>query len=156
MAFPVTQSPFSLAIPAIPDRADREVILNCLVEFETAAAGPLELQPLAILIKDAGGTTRGGLWGKTLYRWLVVELLFVPDEARGTGLGRSIMAKAEAIARERGCIGIWLDTYSFQAPGFYEKLGFKAFGQVDDQPPGEIRFFMQKRWNDPQVTDLSA
>ena len=100
---------------------------------------------MAILIKSAAGATQGGLWGFTMFRWLIVELLFVPEEARGMGLGRAIMAEAEALARQRNCIGIWLDTYSFQAPGFYEKLGFRTFGQVDDHPPGASRLFMQKR-----------
>ena len=56
------------------------------------------------------------------------------------------MTRAEEIARQRDCIGMWLDTYSFQARGFYEKLGFTVFGQVDDHPPGEQRFFLQKRF----------
>jgi GNAT superfamily N-acetyltransferase len=135
----------SIVVPPVPDRADREVILKRLAAFEADQAGPLNVQPLAILIKDSVGVTQGGLWGVSLFRWLMIELVFVPEEARGAGLGLEIMARAEAIARERGCIGIWLDTYSFQARPFYEKLGFEVFGRVEDHPPGETRFFMQKR-----------
>ena len=125
--------------------ADRiEVILDRLAACEESVAGPLALKPLAILIKDDAGQTIGGLWGTSLFRWLVVELVFVPETLRGTGLGTTIMRKAETIARERDCIGIWLDTYSFQAPDFYRRLGFESFGQVDDQPPGETRHFMKK------------
>lgn len=126
-------------------KADRAVVLAKLAAFEEAAAGPLDIKPLDVLIKDAGGATVGGLIGRTLFRWLIVELLFVPAEYRGRGLGADIMARAEAIARERGCLGIWLDTFSFQAPGFYEKLGFERFGQVDGHPPGAARVFLQKR-----------
>ena len=53
------------------------------------------------------------------------------------------MAQAERTARARGCIGIRLDTYAFQAPGFHAKLGFEAFG---DHPPGHRRIVMRKRW----------
>ena len=141
----MTGSRPTLVIPQAPDRADREIILNELAAFEETTAGPLDIKPLAILIKDADGRTIGGLWGLSLFRWLMVELLFIPETLRKSGLGTEIMGEAERIARERGCIGIWLDTYSFQAPAFYKKLGFTAFGQVDDHPPGQTRIFMQKR-----------
>ena len=133
-----------IEVPETPNRADREVILQGLVVFEEAVAGPLHIKPLAILIKDDAGKTIGGLWGTSMFRWLVIELLFVPEQCRGEGLGTTIMAEAERIARERGCIGIWLDTYSFQAPHFYERLGFQTFGTLEGQPPGERRLFMQK------------
>jgi ribosomal protein S18 acetylase RimI-like enzyme len=52
---------------------------------------------------------------------------------------------AEDLAREMNCIGIWLDTFDFQAPEFYRRLGFSEFGQIEDHPPGHRRFFMRKR-----------
>jgi ribosomal protein S18 acetylase RimI-like enzyme len=55
------------------------------------------------------------------------------------------MQQAEDIAREAGCAGIWLDTYEFQARGFYEKLGYTVFGELPDHPAGMKRFFMMKR-----------
>ena len=55
------------------------------------------------------------------------------------------MRRAEALARERGCIGIWLNTFEFQARGFYEKLGFTRFGHIDDFPAGQTNHFMRKR-----------
>ncbi|MGH8409424.1 MAG: GNAT family N-acetyltransferase, partial [Pseudomonas sp.] len=45
---------------------------------------------------------------------------------------------------EKGCAGIWLDTFSFQAPGFYRKLGFSEFGHIAEYPPGHTRHFFQK------------
>jgi ribosomal protein S18 acetylase RimI-like enzyme len=64
---------------------------------------------------------------------------------RGKGCGKALMAQAENIARANGCIGLWLDTYEFQARGFYEKLGFEVFGTLDDHPIGQKRFFLRKR-----------
>jgi ribosomal protein S18 acetylase RimI-like enzyme len=55
------------------------------------------------------------------------------------------MAEAERIAIDRQCEGIWLDTFSFQAPGFYAKLGFERFGLIKDFPPGQSRHFLMKR-----------
>ncbi len=134
----------TIVIPPTPDRADHKILYDTLVDFEAEKAGPPEITPVAILLKDGDGRTVGGLWGNSVFRWLVVELFIVPERFRHLGLGTKIMMEAEAIARQRGCIGMWLDTYSFQAPDFYRKLGFEIFGQVDDHPPGEARIFMRK------------
>ena len=53
--------------------------------------------------------------------------------------------------RRRGCTGIWLDTFTFQAPGFYEKLGFTVFGRLEDYPPGEARVFYAKQIGAKQI-----
>jgi ribosomal protein S18 acetylase RimI-like enzyme len=63
-----------------------------------------------------------------------------------------LQAEQEAIAR--GCRGAWLDTYSFQARGFYERLGYAVFGILNDYPPGQKRIFLHKvlvAWNDAQA-----
>jgi ribosomal protein S18 acetylase RimI-like enzyme len=52
------------------------------------------------------------------------------------------MAEAEAVRRK--CVGAWLDTYSFQARGFYERLGYTVLGEIADYPPGHTRYFMKK------------
>ncbi|KUR70668.1 GCN5 family acetyltransferase [Novosphingobium sp. FSW06-99] len=127
--------------PDQPSAADRETVLAPLRAYNIAQAGDPRIQQVAILIDGA----EGGLWGRISYDWLFVELLAVPEAARGTGLGRQLMDQAETIAREAGCTGIWLDTYEFQARGFYEKLGFTLFGTLPDHPVGQSRFFMMKR-----------
>lgn len=141
----MTAAPPTLVVIEADARADREIILDELAAFEEAAAGPLALKPLAVLLKDERGATVGGLIGRSVYRWLIVELLFVPEAQRGRGLGAAVMAEAERVARARGCVGIWLDTYSFQAPDFYRKLGFEPFGRIDGHPPGATRHFLLKR-----------
>ncbi|EGD59200.1 GCN5-related N-acetyltransferase [Novosphingobium nitrogenifigens DSM 19370] len=135
-----------ITVPAAPTDADREAVLAPLRAFNISQAGDPRIRPVAVLLKDDNGVTVGGLWGRIGYDWLFVELLAVPEEARGGGHGRALMAEAERIAREVGCVGIWLDTYEFQARGFYEKLGFTLFGTIGDYPVGHSRFFLQKRF----------
>jgi GNAT superfamily N-acetyltransferase len=102
--------------------------------------------PLALALRDpVSGAVSGGLWAISYYGWLFVELLVLPEAVRGQGLGTRLMREAERVARERGCVGVWLDTFTFQARGFYEKLGYTVFGQIDDYPPGHSRFWLQKR-----------
>jgi hypothetical protein len=55
------------------------------------------------------------------------------------------MQRAEALALDQGCDVIYLDTFDYQAPGFYEKLGFKVFGKLGNYPTGHQRFYLMKR-----------
>jgi len=101
---------------------------------------------LAVTLRDPeSDAVTGGLWGVSVVGWLYVDMLVVPEGLRGQGLGTALVRKAEEIARKRGCIGLWLHTATFQAPDFYEKLGFKAFGRVPDYPPGHDTIYYSKR-----------
>jgi GNAT superfamily N-acetyltransferase len=128
---------------ASPD--DRAVILDLLVAYNDSHAGPHGHKPVTLLLRDSvTGRTIGGLWGRSSYDWLYIELLAVPEELRGRDVGTALMRQAEKIAIERGCVGAWLDTFGFQARGFYEKLGYEVFGVLEDHPRGWQRFFLRK------------
>jgi GNAT superfamily N-acetyltransferase len=126
--------------------ADREAILAPLRAYNISHAGDPRILPVALVLTDDAGEKVGGLWGRCSYDWLFVELLSVPEGHRGGNYGRALMAQAEAIARDHGCVGMWLDTFEFQARGFYEKLGFELFGTLEDHPVGRRRFFLRKRF----------
>lgn len=127
----------------------RPAILDRLRRFNEMASGPENWDPVCVALLDDDGAIEGGLYGSTLYDWLAIELLFVPERLRGSGAGSQLIAEAEAQARARGCVGAWLDTFSFQARGFYEKLGYSVVGTIADHPLGGARYFMTKRWIDP-------
>jgi GNAT superfamily N-acetyltransferase len=127
-----------------PSDEDRNAILSPLREYNESQAGSAKIEPLAILLEDDNGNSIGGLWGQSSYDWMFVQYLAVPDPCRGSNLGTRLMQTMEGIARQRGCVGIWLDTYSFQARGFYEKLGYYEFGCLDHHPVGHKRHFMCK------------
>jgi GNAT superfamily N-acetyltransferase len=128
-----------------PDVQTRRAMLR----FNEQRAGrPVDFRPLALLLTHPEtGETTGGLWGGTDFTQLHVDLLFVPETLRGSGTGRQLMRQAEEEAQRRGCRGAWLDTFSFQARGFYERLGYTVFGTIEDFPPGHSRFFMNKRFS---------
>jgi GNAT superfamily N-acetyltransferase len=130
-----------------PSKADTDVVLRELIGFNEAATGIPgdELHHFAALVRDESRNTVGGAIGGSYYGWLVIDLLWLPESLRGTGLGTQVMRMAEEEARARGCIGIRLDTFSFQARGFYEKLGFSVFGTLPEHPPGHTRYWLSKR-----------
>nr|WP_175800066.1 GNAT family N-acetyltransferase [Burkholderia anthina] len=123
----------------------RKQIVAPLVRFNESQVGPNAFRPLAVLATDADGAVVGGLWGGTAFGWLHVDLLVVPEAARGQGAGTRIMDLAEAEAVARGCHGAWLDTFDFQARPFYEKRGYVRFGELPDYPAGHTRIFLTKR-----------
>jgi GNAT superfamily N-acetyltransferase len=108
---------------------------------------PLDYRPLAILLSDpATDEIVGGLLGATIFSYLHVDTLFIPISMRRMGLGRKTLAEAEAEAVRRGCHGVWLSTYTFQARGFYERLGYSIFGVVEEYPRGHSLIFLTKRF----------
>jgi GNAT superfamily N-acetyltransferase len=124
-----------------------KAITNGLLDFNGRCIGdPEPPRPLVIALSEPpAGEIAGGLWGSTWFSYLRVDLLFVPESMRGLGVGRKLMMEAEAEAIRRGCRAAALDTFSFQAPGFYEKLGYSVFGTLDGYPRNHRRFYLTKR-----------
>ncbi|WP_236140497.1 GNAT family N-acetyltransferase [Nostoc sp. CMAA1605] len=101
--------------------------------------------PLGVFMRDAQGEIVGGLVGKTHWGWLFVSHLWVAESLRGQGYGKQLLLKAEQAAKQRSCSHAYLDTFSFQALGFYQSLGYQIFGVLPDYPPGHERYFLQKQ-----------
>lgn len=135
--------PVELSDP--PDPTAWEVLTTGLDRYNEQFVGPTDFRPLVLVVRDPAGAVAGGLWGRTMYRWLWIWFLVLPEGMRRQGLGTRLVRAAEKEAAARGCIGAMLDTFSFQAPGFYRRLGYEVFGTVGDMPPGHRVEFMRKR-----------
>ena len=128
-----------------PTDADRQAVLSLLVEYNANRVGETPFRQYALLLRDPGYLDPvGGLYAYVLYDWLSIELLIIPEAYRGYGFGSELMRRAEAYATDAGCVGVWLNTFSFQALGFYQRLGYEVFGSLDDHPRGSQRYFMRK------------
>ena len=126
-----------------PEAADIEALPERLEAFNQEQwPGHQHWQPLAVFVRSGEGLM-AGLAGDTYAGWLFIRFLWVGQDLRRQGIGRELMEEAERRARERGCHSAWLDTFSFQARGFYEKLGYAVFATLD-YPPHQ-RFFLRKR-----------
>jgi GNAT superfamily N-acetyltransferase len=127
--------------------ADVAIVEQGLRAFNVARLGDPQEEQVRIFLRDASGRVRGGLLGHVRWRWLYVAKLWVEDELRGVGFGRALVLAAEERGRARDCIGVYLDTFEYQARPFYEKLGYTLFGTLDGYPPGYRQFFLAKRFN---------
>lgn len=127
-----------------PTTEHRDAVRRPLLAYNNIHADGDDSKRLAILLRNDAQEICGGLWGESYWDWLLVELLVVPEELRGQGLGARFLRQAEEWAKNQGCVGIWLDTFSFQAPGFYEKQGYSIFGTLEHYPKQHRRFFLQK------------
>mgnify|MGYP000946293556 CR=1 FL=1 len=132
----VTDSPSAESLALISDGLDA---------FNLAAADYADRRTLAVLVSDpATGKVVGGLSGRTSLGMLFVDLFYLPQELRGSGLGSRVLAAAEDEAVNRGCRSGVLYTISFQAPDFYVKRGWTVFGEVPCDPLGTRRVFLSK------------
>jgi GNAT superfamily N-acetyltransferase len=123
----------------------QDELIENVRSFNDEILGKERSRPLAAVARDEAGALVGGVSGRTFYRWLLIDVVWVHEDLRGTGLGARLMAMAEAEAVERGCIGVQVDTVTFQAPGFYSKLGYEPVGTVEGFPPGYARHYFSKR-----------
>ena len=128
-----------------PDPRDIDFIEARLIEYNIQTTGYDDGELLAIFTRDETGQIVAGLSGFTWGGACKVEWLWVREDLRGQGLGHDLMRQAEAEAIRRGCQTILLDTHSFQAPGFYHKLGFEIVGVYQDFPKGHQQVCLQKR-----------
>lgn len=124
--------------------ADEGVVVRGLLSFNEKWLGPSNEQAVRFVARDDHGVA-GGLLGHTRWKWLYVAKLWVDERARGQGIGTQLLTAAEEVARDRGCIGAFLDTFEYQARPFYEKLGYELFGTLDGYPPGYRQFYLRKR-----------
>ena len=132
---------------------DVDAVRAPLIAFNREASGRVAgYYPFVFHILDETGKAVGGAVGHGSFDWVFVELLFIPENLRGQGAGTRLMQQIEHFARQHNLVGIWLDTFSFQARPFYEKLGYSVFGTLDGHPVGGSRHFMSKRLDAKDVT----
>ena len=139
-------SDFELEISETPSQDEINVIDNGLENHYLALGNiePRNQRNITIFLRDEDGTIVAGLSGSTYWGWLHIDSLWVSETLRGRGYGKRLMEVAERQAIARGCCQALVDTHSFQALGFYEKLGYRAFGVLDDFPTGYKRYFLCK------------
>ncbi|BCH33733.1 N-acetyltransferase [Mesorhizobium sp. L-8-10] len=121
-----------------------DMIGEGLDAYNAGEAGPYGEEALWVVARDDAGAVQAGLKGKIEYSWLFVDWLWVSPARRRSGLGSRLLEKGEEVAREKGCIGAFLGSFTFQAPDFYKRQGYEEFGRLADFPPGHEMVWLKK------------
>jgi GNAT superfamily N-acetyltransferase len=140
-----------IAIERSNAKAVSRALWQGLIKFNLDQAGPANYARTVMSIRGAKGQLLGGLILESYWRESYVELLWLSARARRAGLGSKLLEEAEHLARRRGSRMIHLNTFSFQAPGFYEKHGYRRFGRLSGSPAGESRHYYVKRLRSSDV-----
>jgi GNAT superfamily N-acetyltransferase len=119
-------------------------ILEQILRYNAQQAGPLDDSRVVLTVRNKQGTLLGGLVGIRFWNGLFIDLVWVTESHRKRGIGKELMNRAESEVKAHGGEVVFLSTWSFQAPGFYEKLGYKAFGTLENMPRGFSRTWYRK------------
>jgi GNAT superfamily N-acetyltransferase len=132
-----------LSVEQNPTWEDRELVDDGLGAYNAAFLRDNSYDYFGIFVREDAGAISAGLIGHIYAGWLFVNLLWVHADLRRSGIGRGLLAEAERRGLSFGCHSVWLDTFSFQAPEFYRKLGYREFARLD-YPPDHHRIFLKK------------
>ncbi|PZU23051.1 MAG: GNAT family N-acetyltransferase [Stenotrophomonas sp.] len=124
---------------------DVQALCARLLAFNRKASGnSFDELPVQLASHDRDGTLRGGLLGDVCAGWLAIHVLWVDPELRDQGLGSQLLLEAEQQAKAAGAHSVVLDTFDWQAEGFYLRHGYEVFGRLPDFPPGHERIYLRK------------
>jgi ribosomal protein S18 acetylase RimI-like enzyme len=126
-----------------PSETDEAFVIAQTRTFNAAFADR-DHRSLCVFARDDSDAIIGGLTGRTYWRYLDIAFLWVDEKDRGRGLATKLMGAAEMEARKRGCERVLLDTLSFQALGFYQKLGYTEFGRISGFSGKHDRHYLYK------------
>ncbi len=132
-----------------PAPADIQFLEDRLYEFNRVATGIADGRGLGVFLRDEAKNIVAGAAGHTWGETCELRQVWVAEPLRGRGLGRRLIAEAEAEASRRGCRQLVLTTHSFQAPRFYRKLGFEVVSDLSEYPRGHSQLVLRKlldRW----------
>ena len=128
----------------ITEQPEWDVIGGGITSFNKQHAGEEHAQRLCFVVKGPDQSVLGGVIGIIYWDWLAVDLMWLPEALRGRGLGHQLLTAIEDEARRRGAKHVHLDTFSFQAPEFYQQHGYRVFGELKDFPQGYTRYYLTK------------
>lgn len=118
-----------------------------VITSPTFARGVMAEQDTAVpfeLTVHHGERLAGGLAASVRRGWLDVDLLWVSDDARGQGIGGTLLEQAEREAQRMGARHVKLSTFDFQAPAFYQARGYSVYGVLEDYPEGCTLYLLRK------------
>lgn len=140
----MTLDPFVISCEPNATPGEIAVVRQGLHRFNFAATGQTETHAVNLFLREADGGIRGGLVGYVWAEWLHIEYLWMVEEYRGRALGWQLLVMAEREASRLGARGAFLNTFDFQAPEFYKRLGYEILSAIAGYPPRSTDYHLRK------------
>src|ERR1700743_2076548 len=121
----------------------KKAVLDGLVRYNNEKMGKQKYKRLAVSLRQKNDIV-GGIVGEVWTAVLFIQFFWLERGLRGKGFGAKLIRKIEDEARRFGATHAYVDTMSFQAPGFYRKSGYKQFGAIKEYPGGVTRHWLTK------------
>jgi GNAT superfamily N-acetyltransferase len=125
-------------------QGEADYVEQKLVEFADQFTEPRNYREFGVALRDAEGNIVGGITGNTVWDCLQISVLWIPHDLRGQGYGHQLLERAEELGRARGCRFARLNTFEFEARGFYESHGYTVRFQTDGFPAGHTQYHLAK------------
>jgi GNAT superfamily N-acetyltransferase len=121
----------------------KKAVLGGLIGYNNEKLGKQKYKRLAVSLRERGKIV-GGIVGEVWTSVLFIQLFWIEQTLRGKDYGTKLIGAIEDEARRFGATRSYVDTMSFQAPGFYRSCGYKEFGSIDGYPGGVTRHWLTK------------
>jgi GNAT superfamily N-acetyltransferase len=121
----------------------KKAVLGGLIGYNNEKLGKQKYKRLAVSLRERGKIV-GGIVGEVWTSVLFIQLFWIEQKLRGKDYGTKLIGAIEDEARRFGATRSYVDTMSFQAPGFYRSCGYKEFGSIDGYPGGVTRHWLTK------------
>ena len=138
----------NIEIERNPSKAEADLPSRGIKSFNEETVRDLEPaeeeKRFHVMARDDEGSLQGGIRATCYWNTLHIELLWISETARGSGIGRKLIQKAEAFARDNGCENALVETTSWQARPFYEKNGYNHMATLSNRPKGHSSHYLNK------------
>lgn len=134
-----------IPIEGDPNPEDKKVMVDGMLAYHASKGHPRKSDTYTVLVKDESSKLLGCVIVSFMWNGMSIQTLWVDESVRSHGLGKKLMAMVEAEGIRRGCTIAYTDTFTWQAPGFYEKLGYTLYGKLEGFPEGNALSYYSKK-----------
>lgn len=127
-----------------PKTEDKQTMINGMLSYHASKGHPRKTEIYSVTLKDRNNAVKGMIIVSFLWNGMHIDSLWIDETVRDQKWGSSLLRMAEEEAIKRECTIVYTDTFTWQAPKFYEKQGYKLYGKLEDFPKGNSLFYYAK------------
>lgn len=124
---------------------DKKIMVDGMLSYHAQKGHPRKTETYSVTLKNKEGKLVGCVIVTFLWNGMHIDTLWVEESLRGKGYGRKLMEMAEKEGSKRGATIAYTDTFTWQAPEFYKKMGYEEYGKLEDFPPGNSLTYFYKK-----------